>query len=720
MPGKLKRVFREGAPGALMDRIKSRMGLKFMVALTGVISLFLVLGTFFIARMLTEGQYRALETRGKEMGQFLSKAVTDPLLHQDLITLDSLVGEAAKSQDMLYAYVEDTSNKVLNTAHVSFNQSNDEVKGLLAHERTDDVAVLAAKAKEQLDAIEVSSDIKIGGTRLGVVKMGLSRAGVRKDARRIILVLVGIGVMIYGGLALMVYVMVRKMIVTPMTEALAVASNIAAGDLSQSVQVRTVDEIGMLGRGLNRMIIGLKGMIDNVREAARKTESVWTEVQGISTEITSGSKAQAESVEEAASSVNEMHFSLKEIAGNVDDLYKTSEQTSSSVIEMAASVGEVARTMTELSSSIEDTATAITQLSAAVRQIADNVEVLSTAADETAASATEISASVKEVESNARESAALAEAVSADAEQLGMRSIEKTIEGMNRIEATARRSADVVNRLGDRAENIGSILTVIEDITDQTALLALNAAILAAQAGEHGKGFAVVAAEIRELANRTASSTKEIGKLITSVQEESREAVGVMREEVGMVEEGVRLARDTREALSKILERADLSRDMSRSINKAATEQARGIKQVSEAVGKITDMTHQIALAANEQKLGSEQITRASEKMRELTRFVKTSTDEQATGSKAITASVENMSAKIGMVNRAAGEVQTGSDLIVKAIDRIKEIARANAEQAAGLNSAMDVMFKQSTTLKKEIEKFRVENTGTGVQGQGT
>jgi len=720
MPGKLKMMFREGAPGALMDRIKARMGLKFMVALTGVISLFLVLGTFFIARMVTEGQYRALETRGKEMGQFLSKAVTDPLLHQDIITLDSLVAEAAKSQDMLYAYVEDASNKVLNTAHVSFNQSQAEVKGLFAQEKTDDVAVLAAKAKKQLDAIEVSSDIKIGSTRLGVVKMGLSRAGVRKDARQIILVLAGIGVMIYSGLGLLVYVMVRRMIVAPMTEALAVASNIAAGDLSQSVQVRTVDEIGMLGRGLNRMIIGLKGMIDNVREAARKTESVWTEVQGISTEITSGSKAQAESVEEAASSVNEMHFSLKEIAGNVDDLYKTSEQTSSSVIEMAASVGEVARTMAELSSSIEDTATAITQLSAAVRQIADNVEVLSTAADETAASATEISASVKEVESNARESAALAEAVSADAEQLGMRSIEKTIEGMNRIEATARRSADVVNRLGDRAENIGSILTVIEDITDQTALLALNAAILAAQAGEHGKGFAVVAAEIRELANRTASSTKEIGKLITSVQEESREAVGVMREEVGMVGEGVRLARDTGEALRKILERADRSRDMSRSINKAATEQARGIKQVSEAVGKITDMTHQIALAANEQKLGSEQITRASEKMRELTRFVKTSTDEQATGSKAITASVENMSAKIGMVNRAAGEVQTGSDLIVKAIDRIKEIAKANADQAAGLNNAMDVMFKQSTTLKKEIEKFRVENTGAGVQGQGS
>lgn len=720
MSGKLKMMFSEGVVGALINRIRASMGLKLMVALTGVISLFLVLGAFFIARMVTEGQYRALETRGKEIGQFLSKAVIDPLLHQDLVTLDSLVAEAAKSQDMLYVYVEDSSDKVLNTAHVSFNQSYAEVKGLLAQEKTDDVAVLAAKVKERLDPIEVQTDIKIGSTRIGVVKMALSRAGVRKDARQIVWVLAGTGVMLYGGLALMIYVMVRKMIVAPTAEAVAVASNIAAGDLSQSVRVQTVDELGTLGQGLNRMIIGLKGMIDNVREAARKMESVWTKVHEISTEITGGSKVQAESVEEAASSVNEMHFSLKEIAGNVDDLYKTSEQTSSAVIEMAASIGEVARTMTELSSSIEETSSAITQLSAAARQIAENVEVLSTAADETAASTTEISASVKEVESNARESAALAEAVAADAELLGVRSIEKTIEGMNRIESTARRSADVVNRLGDRAENIGSILTVIEDITDQTALLALNAAILAAQAGEHGKGFAVVATEIRELANRTASSTKEIGKLITSVQEESREAVGVMREEVGMVTEGARLARDTGEALRKILERANLSQDMSRSINKAAAEQARGIKQVSEAVGKITEMTHQIARAANEQKLGSEQITRVSEKMRELTRFVKTSTDEQAMGSKAITASAENMSAKIGMVNRAAGEVQAGSDLIVKAIDRIKEIAKANADQAAGLNNAMDVMFKQSTMLKKEIEKFRVEKDGARVQGQGS
>jgi methyl-accepting chemotaxis protein len=118
-------------------------------------------------------------------------------------------------------------------------------------------------------------------------------------------------------------------------------------------------------------------------------------------------------------------------------------------------------------------------------------------------------------------------------------------------------------------------------------------------------------------------------------------------------------------------------------------------------------MTHQIAKAANEQKASSEQITRASEKMREITRFVKTSTEEQAKAGKNITTAVENMSAKIGLVNRAAGEVQAGSDMIVKAIERIKQIAAENANQASGLNIAVEIMADQSGLLKKEIQKFR-------------
>ncbi len=695
--------------GAVKEKFRnSSIGLKFVAALTAVISVLMILGTIFVTRMLMKGQYRALESHGLELGHFLGKAGTDAIFMKDSAAVEGLVFDAVRSRDMLYVYVQDGSGAVLSSSLASFNRDSQEIKTLLSNEKSENVAALAAKVKERYDVLEVSTDIGYQGTKIGRVIMGFSRARIKKGAWNVIALLLGTSVGIVLALSAVVYGMARKMIVAPTAEAEAVAWNISEGNLTQSVRVKSMDEFGMLGRGLNRMIVGLKGMIGRVRDAAIHAGSMSDQVRGISEKITSGSRDQSEAVEEAASSVNEMHFALKEIAGNVENLYASSEHTSSSVLEMAASVDEVARTMSDLTTSIEDTSTAIAQMSAAVRQTAENVEILSSAAEETAASANEISASVREVESNAKQSASLAEAVAADAQQLGMRSIEKTIDGMKKIESATRHTADVVGRLRERSESIGGILTVIEDITDQTGLLALNAAILAAQAGEHGKGFAVVAAEIRELANRTASSTQEIGKLITSVQEESREAAEAMAEGRPLVEEGARLSQDAGEALKKILDRAGQSRDMSKSISKAAAEQTRGIKQVSEAVEKINEMTHQIARAAREQKSGSEQITKAAEKMREITRFVKSATSEQGKGSKGITAAVEEVNTKVGMVNRAAGEVRAGSDLIVKAIDRIKATAKVNTDLAAGLNDTVEIMASLSDSLKKGVEKFKI------------
>ena len=698
---------REFIKRTVQDRIGASMGLKIMAAMTGAIALVMILGTVFVTRMVLAYQYSTVEARGRETGTILGKVIVDRLVANDLIALNTLVEDFVKSPEIISVVIVNSDGRPLTSARASFNRENEAVTAILDAVKTDDVSVLTEAIRRELGPLEASVDIMLEGKKLGQVRMAFSRSQIQATVSKIAMLLLGTSLLIIAILAALIYYMVRRMVVLPTRTAEVVASNIAAGDLTQSFRVSTMDEIGMLGRGLNRMIVGLKGMIQNIREAAHKTDTVWREVKSTSTEIATGSKVQAESVEEAASSINEMHFSLREIAGTVEALHKNSQQTTSSVMEMGASVHEVAKTTADLSLSIEETSSAITQMSVAVRQIAENVEVLSTAAEDTAASATQISASVKEVETSAQESAALADAVATDADQLGMRSIEKTIDGMNRIDATARRTAEVVNRLGERAESIGSILTVIEDITDQTGLLALNAAILAAQAGEQGKGFAVVAAEIRELANRTATSTKEISALIASVQEETRDAVGVMREEVTIVGDGVLLARDAGEALKKILKRAVRARDMSKSINKATAEQTRGMRQVSDAVEKISEMSHQIARAAHEQRAGSDQIMRASEKMRELTRFVKNSTEEQAKGSKDITVSVEDMSTKIGMVHRAAGEVQAGSDLIVKAIERIKEIAKSNADLSVGLNIAMDVMAKQSDTLKKDIEKFR-------------
>ncbi|MGE5750865.1 MAG: methyl-accepting chemotaxis protein [Nitrospirota bacterium] len=647
------------------------------------------LGLFF-AVSSNASMRTMMDSKGNTVADFMQKISISYYANFDFLSLEEFVKEVVRDPEVTFAVYYDTKGNPVTKASVKPENNS----SLTIYQRL------------------IQAD---NGTQLGSLELGYSKKKLDENVRNNVLIAVVAIVLAIALFAVGIIFLVNRIIIGPMKQTMEIIKDVARGnlavDLSGIAAIKSKDEIGELARATQSMVGNLRGMIGNVQFVTVSISASSGKVKETTEKILEGSRVQAASVEESSSSVQEMHSSLKEITGSVEKLFMTSEQTSSSVVEMAASIEEVAQTSNELSSSIEETSTAINQMSVAIRQIAENVEVLSSSATETAASVKEISASVREVESNAKESASLADAVAMDAQHLGMQSIEKNIEGMNKLEATARRSADVVNRLGERAENIGSILTVIEDITDQTGLLALNAAILAAQAGEHGKGFAVVAAQIRELADRTAASTKEIASLIQSVQEESRGAVGVMQEEVSLVAEGVRLASDAANALKKILERADQSRSMSRSISNAAAEQTLSIRQVSDAIEKINEMTHQIAVATNQQKSGSEQITRASEKMKELTHFVKKSTSEQARGSKDISTAMEDITLKINMVKRAAGEVQSGSDLIVKATERIKEIAESNSGEAAGLNDSTVMMSRQSDLLSKEIKNFKMERT---------
>ena len=152
--------------------------------------------------------------------------------------------------------------------------------------------------------------------------------------------------------------------------------------------------------------------------------------------------------------------------------------------------------------------------------------------------------SIGQVETNANETARLSEQVSARTPRRGVESLQKTLAGIDRIRSRASTPRGVIESLGQRIWEIGNILDVIDEVAEQTNLLALNAAIIAAQAGEHGKGFAVVADEIKDLAERTGASTKEISELIARMQEESRNAVGAMEQGVRHVQEGVELGRE--------------------------------------------------------------------------------------------------------------------------------------------------------------------------------
>jgi methyl-accepting chemotaxis protein len=290
-----------------------------------------------------------------------------------------------------------------------------------------------------------------------------------------------------------------------------------------------------------------------------------------------------------------------------------------------------------------------------------------------------------------------------------MRSIEKTIAGMNKIQETVVKSAEVINRLGERSEQIGRILTVIDEVTKQTNLLALNAAILAAQAGEQGKGFAVVADEIKNLADRTGASTKEIAQLITNVQVEVKDAVEAVQEGAKSVEEGVSLSLEAGEALKKILMTATTSTGMAREIERATMEQTRGIRQVSEAIQRINTMVQQISKATQEQSRGSEQIMQAAEKMKDLTRQVKMSTEEQAKGSRQISQAIENVTDRVQQMAGAVKEQKRGSDVIIESVEAGRNISRQSVKVAQEMNAMVEELARQAEHLKQSIGRFKVK-----------
>ena len=379
---------------------------------------------------------------------------------------------------------------------------------------------------------------------------------------------------------------------------------------------------------------------------------------------------------ETGASMSQMITSLKSIAQSVEVLAQSADESSSSILEMAATNTEVAENIQSLAASVEETTAAIEQMTSSIKEVANNIEELSATAEETSSAMNEMDVSISQVETNATETAKLSEQALRDAE-LSTEALSRTLAGIERIKGSSAEAASVIDSLGRKIGAIGNILNVIDEVAEQTNLLALNAAILAAQSGEHGKGFAVVADEIKDLAERTGASTKEIAELIRSVQDESSNAIGAMDRGVKNVEEGVRLGQEAEAALKKIQASSVKSTQMVKAIARATLEQARGSKQVTGAFNRIAETVQQIATATAEQARGSEQIMRSAEKMKLITKHVERSSQEQARGSKQITKAIESISEMVNHLHRAQKDQTKGSELVMAAVDQIRGVAEA-------------------------------------------
>jgi methyl-accepting chemotaxis protein len=253
-------------------------------------------------------------------------------------------------------------------------------------------------------------------------------------------------------------------------------------------------------------------------------------------------------------------------------------------------------------------ASASVELSATAEEISKGTDTLTSRASQTAAAVEEMNATVGQVAQNSGKAASLAQDTVKTAQDGGT-VVSSTISGMQQLSEAVSNSATIISDLGKSSDQIGEIVRTIEDIADQTNLLALNAAIEAARAGEQGRGFAVVADEVRKLAERTTKATKEIGDMIRQIQHDTRGAVDSMQQGTQKVTAGVDLVNKTGEALSQIVRMVSESADMIRQIAVASEEQSVATQQIASDIENVAKVTKESSSGAHESAKASQDLS---------------------------------------------------------------------------------------------------------------
>ncbi|MBI3755937.1 MAG: MCP four helix bundle domain-containing protein [Deltaproteobacteria bacterium] len=505
------------------------------------------------------------------------------------------------------------------------------------------------------------------------------------------------------------YYFMRKDFSFPLAKLSENARLMVEGDISKDMEIKAKSEIGDYSRVMDKAVRGMKNIILKTKGLSVNVEAAVKRIGDSVSSIKRGSEDQAIAMTDVSSSIEELHKIAQDVTKGMEQLLKLSEETSSSILEMAASIEEVDGNVADLTVSVGDTSTSIEEIASTLKEVASGIDNISKGVDETASSLVQIDASAKEIESHARQSVELSNEVAREGER-GVKSVELTHAGMEKIKESVNSLAMVIDELGRRSKEIGKIVNVIDDVAMETNLLALNATILAAQAGEHGKGFNVVADEIRELSERTAASTREITGIVSGIQGEIERAASSVEEGMAKVVEGEKLSTETTLVLKGITGRFKAFQDMSLEISKATQEQASGSKQVTQNIETITNTIHQMARATQEQSQGAGQIVKAVEKMRELVSQIKKATAEQTGGSKVIASNTENVMKAIQEINAVSFRQEGESQRISAAVIETTTGATKGMENARMLEEMVFMLKKEMDNLKHGLERFKLDH----------
>ncbi len=427
--------------------------------------------------------------------------------------------------------------------------------------------------------------------------------------------------------------------------------NNGEGDLTFRIPVKGNDEISLLVKAFNALLDAFRNMVSKVQHTSSALTGTSDTLTNVSNEMVDASSSLASSAEEVSATVEELTSSIGEVAENAQNITKRSEelaQDADNVIEQVRSIVEYAKS------------------------VGDDAKKAGIAMGE-------LSASIERSITSAQDTRKLSETANTYAEN-GRKAIENSIQGMENINSKVEELAGVVDKLGKSSEEIGKIIDVISDIADQTNLLALNAAIEAARAGEHGKGFAVVADEVRKLAERSQQAAGEIGELIKGIQSEVEVAVKSSEEGKEEVERGMKLVKEAGDTFSLIDD---------------------SIRQITQMIDTISE---DIKVEKKAGETAGEAAKASIGKVEKILNDIETSLGKL----EGVGESISNVGDLVAQISAATEEQAAASKEMRNAVMVVSEVAQKNANLAESLGKEAEGIKAHAEELSGLVKGFKV------------
>ena len=417
-------------------------------------------------------------------------------------------------------------------------------------------------------------------------------------------------------LSVLLGIVLARAISKPVNALATAASEISKGNLAVEVpEVRTKDEIGDLAKAFSIMVANIRELLHG---------------------ITNASQTVAATSEELSSNAEEASKATQQVAKTIEQVAKGSTDQARSVTDTVQVMGQVGEAIQQIAAGAQEQSKNIINSTAMIDDVARKIDIMAEGMEK-----------VKQVSD---QNGVVAET--------GGKAVGKTVNGMLKVKEAVFETAGRIHELGEQSQKIGEIIQVIDDIAEQTNLLALNAAIEAARAGEHGKGFAVVADEVRKLAERSGKATKEIAELITDIQQGTKIAVDSMQVGTKEVEDGVVLAQQAGQSLNEIVNGVNQAGENVHQIMGLINEILSGSQEVSKSVNNVVAITEENTAATEQMSASAQEVNASMQNMASISEESAAAAEEVSASTEELTASMEEISASSEQLADMAGELQ--------------------------------------------------------------